>query len=195
MKKSISLVAILSIALSFTSCRVHIDAGYSNAADRFSVESGNAAPSTSALVQKSGNESKSSTTSSALLSNTTTTTKSGFYIGVAAADIELSDSFKFQPEARFIIVEDLNQINVPLLIKYNAAEKFNVYAGPSLGYLLDAPNGLKSMNFGANIGASYDLTEKFFLNARYDLGLADLSENSASTVKLSNLLFGVGYKL
>ena len=49
-KKSISLVAILSIALSFTSCRIHIDAGYSNAADRFSVESGNAAPSTSALV-------------------------------------------------------------------------------------------------------------------------------------------------
>lgn len=193
MKKSISLVAILSIALCFTSCRVHIDAGYSNAADRFSVESGNTVPNSVDALQKSNSESK--TSASSLLSNTTTTTKSGFYIGVAAADIELSGDFKFQPEARFIIVEDLNQINVPLLVKYSVVEKLNVYAGPSLGYLLDAPSGLKSMNFGANLGASYDLTDKFFLNARYDLGLADLSENSASTVKLSNLLLGVGYKL
>ncbi|GGD10249.1 outer membrane beta-barrel protein [Hyunsoonleella pacifica] len=196
MKKSISLVAILLIAISFTSCRViHVDAGYSNAADRFSVESGNAAPATTSLLQKSNSASKVSESSSVLLSNSTTTTKSGFYIGVAAADIELSENFKFQPEARFIIVEDLNQINVPLLIKYNVAEKINAYAGPSLGYLLDAPAGLKSVNFGANIGASYDLTDKFFLNARYDLGLADLSESSFSKVKLSNLLFGVGYKL
>ncbi|WP_203258654.1 outer membrane beta-barrel protein [Hyunsoonleella ulvae] len=191
MKKSISLVAILLIAISLTSCRIHFDAGYSSAADRFSIESGNSVPSSSELEQKSNTESKAST----LLSNTTTTTKSGFYIGVAAADIELSDTFKFQPEARFIIVEDLNQINVPLLIKYNVAEKVNAYAGPSLGYLLDAPNGLKSVNFGANIGASYDLTDKFFLNVRYDLGLSDLSESSFSKVKLSNLLIGVGYKL
>ncbi|TBN06490.1 PorT family protein [Hyunsoonleella flava] len=195
MKKSIFLLAILSIALSFTSCRIHIDAGYSNAADRFSVESGNTVPNSSATSQKSNYESKASVNSSSLLSNTSTTTKSGFYVGVAAADIELSDSFKFQPEARFIIVEDLNQINIPLLVKYNVVDKINAYAGPSLGYLLDAPTGLKSTNFGINIGGSYDLTDKFFLNARYDFGLSDLSENSASTVKLSNLLIGVGYKL
>lgn len=130
-----------------------------------------------------------------MLSNTTTTTKSGFYIGVAATDIELSDKFKLQPEAKFIMVEDLNQINVPILVKYNVAEKFNLYSRPSLGLLLDAPDGIKSFNFGANIGASYDLSEKLFLNVRYDIGLADLSEFSGTSIRLSNLLFGLGYKL
>lgn len=196
MKKSITLVSFLFVLLIFTSCKLQIDAGYSNAADRYSVKNNDVSPTTAVDVsQKSANTSKVSANASSLLSNTTTTTKSGFYIGVAARDIELGGKFKIQPEAKLIIVEDLNVINVPILVKFNVAEKFNLYAGPSLGLLLDAPNGVKSFNYGADIGASYDLSEKLFLNARYDLGLADLSDFSGASIKLSNLLFGVGYKL
>ncbi|MFC4721847.1 porin family protein [Geojedonia litorea] len=123
------------------------------------------------------------------------TSETGFYIG-AFAEIAVSDSFKFQPEVLFVTVEDLGQIAIPLMAKFPISGEFDILAGPSLGILLDSEEGMKSFNFGLEAGAAYDITDNFFVEARYNLGLANLLEDAPSgySVKLSGFFAGLGYK-
>ncbi|MCF7560880.1 PorT family protein [Sabulilitoribacter multivorans] len=123
------------------------------------------------------------------------TSETGFYIG-AFTEIEASESFTFQPELLFVSVEDLNFIAIPLMAKFPVAEQFNILAGPSLGFLLDTEEGEKSFNFGVEAGVAYDISEKFFVEARYNLGLANLIEDAPSgySVKLNGFFAGLGYK-
>ncbi|MEN3325141.1 outer membrane beta-barrel protein [Mariniflexile soesokkakense] len=122
--------------------------------------------------------------------------ETGFYIG-AFAEIAISDSFTFQPEVLYVSIEDLDQIAIPLLAKFPVSEEFNVLVGPALGIMLDAGDGMKSLNFGAEAGIAYDFSEDFFVEARYNLGLANLLDGAPSgySVKLSGFFVGIGYRL
>ena len=123
------------------------------------------------------------------------TSETGFYVG-AFAEIAVSDSFTFQPEILYVSIDELDQIAIPLMAKFPVSEEFNVLAGPSLGFLLDTGEGEKSFNFGIEAGASFDISESFFIEARYNLGLANLLEDAPSgySVKLSGFFVGLGYK-
>lgn len=120
---------------------------------------------------------------------------SGFYIG-GFADIGVSEKFHVQPELLYVSVGDANQIQVPILAKFSIAEGFNLLAGPQVGFLMDTADGIKSFNYGVDFGASYDINEQFMVQARYDLGLANLVEDgdSDNSLKLSGFYVGVGYK-
>jgi hypothetical protein len=50
--------------------------------------------------------------------------ETGFYIGIALPNLSFSNKFGVQPEVNFIGVKDFNQIQVPILLKYNFANKF-----------------------------------------------------------------------
>ena len=123
------------------------------------------------------------------------TSETGFYIG-AFAEIGVSESFTFQPEVLYVSVEDLDQIAIPLMAKFAVSEEFNILVGPSLGIILDTEEGMKSFNFGAEAGVAYDFTQDFFVEARYNLGLANLLEDAPSgySVKLSGFFVGLGYR-
>ncbi|CAH8294318.1 opacity protein-like surface antigen [Mariniflexile fucanivorans] len=123
------------------------------------------------------------------------TSETGFYLG-AFAEIKISESFIFQPEVLYVSVEDLDQIAIPLMAKIPVSDKFNVLAGPALGILLDTAEDMKSLNFGLEAGVAYDVSENFLLEARYNLGLANLQEDAPSgySAKLSGFFVGVGYK-
>lgn len=120
--------------------------------------------------------------------------ETGFYIGVLTK-FEMSESLNIRPEANFISIKDLNQIQIPVLAEVGISEKFNLMAGPSFGFLLDTEEGEKSFNFGLDFGLSYDITEKFLVEARYNLGLSNLVDDNEfnATLKLHGLFFGVGY--
>ena len=122
------------------------------------------------------------------------TSETGFYIG-AFAEISISESFIFQPEVLYVSIDELDQIAIPLLAKFPVSEEFNVLVGPSLGILLDTGEGTKSLNFGAEAGVAYDFSENFFVEARYNLGLANLLEDAPSgySIKLSGFFVGIGY--
>ncbi len=121
--------------------------------------------------------------------------ETGFYIGLALSDLTIIGNLEIQPEIRFIGVKDFNQIQTPILLKYNIADKFSAHAGPSFGFLLDSPEGIDSFNVALDFGAAYDFTEKFSLEARYDWGQTNLLENGDSDnyLKLSNFQIGVVY--
>ena len=124
-------------------------------------------------------------------------TKTGFYVGVALSDVSLTEKLKFQPEANLIIVKDFNQIHTPLLLKYNFTEKFTVYAGPNMRFLLDSPQGYNNFSFAVDAGLSYHITEKLIAEARYDFGLGNLLDNGDSDnyIRMNNIQIGLAYHL
>ena len=66
------------------------------------------------------------------------------------------------------------------------AEKINLLAGPSLYYSMESDDSDKT-RFNLDLGGSYDITENFFVEPRYSLGLT-------GDFKVNHLLLGVGYK-
>jgi opacity protein-like surface antigen len=119
----------------------------------------------------------------------------------------------------------LNYLNVPILAKYYVADKFALLAGPQFGILMsakedyefsetlsgttdsgsesiDAKEFYKSLALSFNLGASYSITENFFVDARYNLGLSSIAKDytdefgDSTSLKINNNVFqfSVGYK-
>ncbi|WOD43397.1 outer membrane beta-barrel protein [Hwangdonia lutea] len=192
MKNFTNLISFCFITLFLVSCGTRAAYLARQESSSFSSSGISLAPTAS----KSAHTSKAAAAAnSALLRASNTTSTSGFLIGIYFTDLSLSEDFELQPEIDFLLVKDLNEIQAPILVKYNVADAFSLLAGPNLGFLLDAPNGLKSFNFGIDFGAAYDIGEKFNVNARYDLGLTNLLKNpGGNSVKLRGIQVGVGYK-
>lgn len=99
---------------------------------------------------------------------------------------------------------NMNYINIPVMAKYAVADKFNLQAGPQIGFLMsakyegvDVKELMKSMDFGINLGAGYDLTEKMSLDLRYNLGLAQTQKElmtGDTAAKNSVIQLSFGYK-
>lgn len=121
--------------------------------------------------------------------------ETGFYAG-GFADIAVSDKFHLQPELLYVSVNSINQIQIPVLAKFPVVEDLSLLAGPDFGFLLDAGEGTKTLNFGLDLGLTFDLNENFSLDGKYNLGLSNLIEGGDSdfSSKLSGFFFGLSYK-
>lgn len=158
----------------------------------------------------------------------------GFNAG-GFVEIKFSEKFALQPEVLYstqgakvdnfnLDVDDvgtvnadvafnLAYINIPVMFKYFAAEKFSLEAGPQIGFLVsaetktkvdgygsskvDIKDNFESIDFGLNLGAGYDFTENFSAGVRYNLGLANIAKTEeGDDSKLHNGAFSlsVGYK-
>ena len=127
-------------------------------------------------------------------------------------EFKVSDKFSVQPELLYSMqgaksdfgTLNMNYINIPVMAKYAVADKFNLQAGPQIGFLMsakfdsvDVKDSMKSMDFGVNLGAGYDITEKMSLDLRYNLGLAQTQKELAAgetAVKNSVIQLSFGYK-
>ncbi|WP_370479053.1 porin family protein [Tamlana flava] len=120
--------------------------------------------------------------------------ETGFYVGLFAK-LKIIENFKIRSEANYINIKDLEQIQIPVLAEVGISDKFNALAGPSFGFLLDTEDEGRSFNFGIDFGLSYDITEKFLVEARYSLGLSNLVDDNIYDIalKLHGLFIGVGY--
>lgn len=102
-------------------------------------------------------------------------------------------------------------INIPILAKYYIVDGFSVEAGPQVGFLVkseakiesgnssikdDTKDDFKSTDFGLGFGLAYDLPVGMFVNARYNLGLSDIrnNTNSGDAIKNNVIQVGIGYK-
>lgn len=120
--------------------------------------------------------------------------ETGFYIGLFT-NFNVSEKFDIRPEVNYVNIKDLDQIQVPVLAEIGLSDKFSLLAGPNFGFILDKEEGVKSFNLGVDLGLSYTISEKFLVEARYDLGLSDLVEDNEfdASLKLSGFQIGVGY--
>ena len=121
--------------------------------------------------------------------------ETGFYIG-AFTTLKVAENFKIRPEVNYITIKDLDQIQPAIIAEIGIADKFNILAGPSFGFLLDTEEGSKSFNFALDFGLSYDINEQFLVEARYSLGLSNLYDDNYgdATLKLHGIFVGVGYQ-
>ena len=122
----------------------------------------------------------------------------GFFIGVTS-DFSFSDKWSLQPQLQFATSsqdgDSVEQLILPIMLKYHVTEKFNIQAGPQLDYLLGDSEGLNAIGFGLGFGAGFDFSEKIFISTRYALGLSNRFEDSPElSLKLSTFQIGLGYR-
>ena len=96
----------------------------------------------------------------------------------------------------------LGYINVPILLQYMFDNGFRLEAGPQFGFLVNAKaktpnstadikNNFKKVDVGLGIGIGYVNPESNFgIDARYNLGLSNINENTST--KSTNRGFQVG---
>ncbi len=104
-----------------------------------------------------------------------------------------------------------NYINVPVMLKYYATLNFSVDFGPQVGFnvyhkitakktneSIDIKDSTKPVDFGLGLGATYNLSDNAFVQARYTMGLTKvfkdeevIGENNA---KNGNVQIAFGMK-
>jgi len=134
--------------------------------------------------------------------------RTALHLGLLA-HIHLSQYFALQPElvysAQGAVAQNetkakLGYINVPVLVQYMFDNGFRLQTGPQLGFLAgakselndvetDIKDALKSTDISWSFGVGYLTASGFGIDARYNLGLTDISENESG---LKNRVFQVG---
>lgn len=145
--------------------------------------------------------------------------KIGLNVG-AFAKFHLTEAISLQPElvyssqgAKYDDGEEeakynLNYLNIPVLFQYNTTSGFYGETGPQLGFLMsakmkpeegddvDVKDSFKSTDFSWAIGAGFLTKSGFGVNARFNLGLGNILENSGDDkMKNSVIQIGVFYAL
>ncbi len=136
----------------------------------------------------------------------------GYQIGLAC-EIPLSDKISFIPEIDYIrihansnrteiwpyygnyyiTVEEklkMSIISLPLLLKYNISQHFNLQLGPQINYIAYAarertnkfdsekPNAyIKDFDLGPSLGIAYNITSKWLVEAHCFVGLLNVDKN------------------
>lgn len=87
----------------------------------------------------------------------------------------------------------LNYIAFPVMFKYYPSEKFNIHAGPELGFFLggkaddeDIDEGVKTIDLGLGIGAEISLADNARLSARYTFGLVNTNDSDLDVTQKSD---------
>lgn len=124
-----------------------------------------------------------------------------FYIG-GLVDITVSEKFHVQPELLYSSegAEDaeISFIRIPIMAKFYVGEGFNLQAGPTIGIKAGADDGMdemtKSLDYGLGIGAAYELAGGLFFDARYNFGLANISDIDGIDVTTNTIQVGLGFR-
>ena len=133
-------------------------------------------------------------------------TYTSFHFG-AVAEISLLENLSLQPELLYSSqgtkvdeagIKDINYnyITVPVLAKfYLTSKKLSLEAGPQFSFLVNENveeqfEG-ESFDFAAAAGLGYNITENFFVQARYVMGLTEANKDAEVTNRV--IQFSVGY--
>jgi len=132
----------------------------------------------------------------------------GFFIGLFA-EFPLSEKFSIQPEFHYSSAtnngESLDNLILPVFLKYYVTEKFNVMSGLQFDYYTDKDlENFKKFGLGLSIGLGVDITDSILISSRYSFGITervdrsefiddfiDLSDLSA---KINVFQIGLGYR-
>lgn len=127
--------------------------------------------------------------------------RTGFYIG-GLADFTVSEKFHVQPELLYSMEggkdAELDFVRIPIMAKYYVMDGLNLQAGPMLGFKIGGEDGLdeatKSLDYGLGFGAAYELPIGVFFDLRYNLGLANISDNDMFDLGTTAFQVGLGYR-
>lgn len=130
-------------------------------------------------------------------------------------NIPVSDKFSVQPELIYSLQGEKaksidaslhnDYLNIPVMAKFYAADKFSIEAGPQLGFLLsakikyagqsvDTKQFYNTTDFSLCFGLGYDITDDLLVSARYNAGLSNLDKSGNQSIKNSVFQLSLGYK-
>ncbi len=140
--------------------------------------------------------------------------KVGLNVGMLG-HIHLAQEWALQPELVFSAQgaknttggsdKKLGYINVPVLIQYMFDNGFRIQAGPQVGFLVSAKSNIndndtdikasyKTVDFALGAGVGYvNPASGFGVDLRYNHGLSNINENSATTSTNRGVQLGVFY--
>ncbi|AKA34027.1 porin family protein [Flagellimonas lutaonensis] len=114
----------------------------------------------------------------------------GFYLG-GSYTFETSGEIDIEPSLLVSIVDDLTALYIPVMAKYNISDQFNLQAGPQINYILEDNFDQGAFGLDLALGAAFNITEQFFVEARYGFEIVRDLENA----NINTLTVGVGYKI
>lgn len=136
----------------------------------------------------------------------------GFHVG-GLAHIHLTDHFAVQPELVFSSQGgekgnadlDLSYVNFPVLLQYMTNSGFRLQTGPQVGFLVsakqdigsletDVDNYFSTVDFSWSFGASYLFPGGFGIDARYNHGINNISDDNSFEYRNRVLQLGVFYQ-
>lgn len=117
-----------------------------------------------------------------------------YHAGIVS-EISIVDSFSIQPELIYSTQgasyenaideykNELGYISLPVMLKIHLSKSFSLDVGPQASFLLSKKdefnlNDYNTFDFSANAGVGLKITEKLFAQARYSLGLTEISKNA-----------------
>jgi len=126
------------------------------------------------------------------------------FIGI----IRVSKSLALQPELLYStqgasyedaiseFKNELGYLSIPLLAKLNLSESLSLEIGPQASFLLSKKdefdlNNYNTFDFAVDGGLGLKLTESIFIQARYVLGLSEISKNAEAKNSVFQLSAGI----
>ena len=186
MVKFYIVMALAAILISFTSSAQHANLGVKGGVNVYNIQNDNGSKYDAKL---------------------------GLHLGLLG-HIHLDKEWALQPElvysgqgAKYNISNsetkvNLDYINFPVLLQYMFDNGFRLQAGPQVGFLInakaetnqnkiDVKDNYKGIDFGIGLGGGYINTNSGFgIDARYNVGLSDITEGNS--VKSMNRGFQLG---
>lgn len=123
------------------------------------------------------------------------------------ANFRLSEKFSIQPEVMYStqgasyknvvdeVKAELGYVSVPVLARIGLGKSVSLDLGPQFSWLasknVDVNTDVKELDFGAAGGLSLKLTDNFFLQGGYILGLSEIGKNA--DIKNSVGQLSIGY--
>lgn len=97
----------------------------------------------------------------------------------------------------------MSYMTIPVMVKFYLAGGFNLQAGPQFGFLNsaefdgdDIKSSFKNSDISANLGIAWDAPFGLVLDARYNIGLSDISDDTnLGELKSGVFQFSLGYKI
>ena len=132
--------------------------------------------------------------------------KFGYQAG-AFAEFGVTNKFAIAPEVVFAaqggkgdhVSYTTNYINIPVMLKFYVAPDFSIDFGPQVGINVyskcdgeDVSDATKSVDFGAGLGATYNLARDVFVQARYTMGFTEVFK--VGEAKNGNAQIAIGYR-
>ena len=121
-------------------------------------------------------------------------------------EVPITEKISFQPELMYSGQGSssaiLTYLNVPLIGKYYVVKGLSLEAGPQIGFLLSAEDtdtdanikdAFTSVDFSLGLGVGYTLNNGLFFNARYNLGIANISNVEGITTENRFVQLTIGY--
>ena len=138
-----------------------------------------------------------------------TSNKTGYHLGAYSlfkfAKIGIQPEFIFSQQGAKVDLGhwDAKYINIPVILKLYLAAGFNLQAGPQFGFLNKAElNGnsiednIKKSDVSVGLGLGWDAPIGLKLDARYNMGVTDNSDDPAyETIKSQVFQLSLGFRI